>query len=137
MQFYINDCLQELLDSIYIVYLDNILIYSNFYKEHVEHVHQVLLKLRQFGLTCKLSKCEFSVKKIFFLSYEISSEGVSIDPKHITTIAEWQPPASVYNIQVFLGFANSYCHFIEGYSHIIVLLTNLLKTKNNPKFKWD
>ena len=86
IQSYINDCLCELLDSICIVYLDNILIYSNSYEEHMQHVRQVLLKLRQFGLICKLLKCEFSIKKISFLGYEILSEGVSIDPKCITAI---------------------------------------------------
>ena len=45
MQFYVNDCLCELLDNICIIYLDDILIYSNSYEEHVSHVHQVLTKL--------------------------------------------------------------------------------------------
>src|SRR5262245_23382320 len=98
MQFYINDYLCKLLDKVCIIYLDDILIYSNSYKECVEHVCQVLLKLHQFGLTCKLLKCEFSVKKISFLGYEISSEGVSMDPKHGTAIAEWQPPASMHDV---------------------------------------
>ena len=98
MQSYINNCLHELLDSICIVYLDNILIYSNSYEKHVQHVCQVLLKLHQFRLICKLSKCEFSVKKISFLDYEISLEGVSMDSKCITAIAEWQPSTSVHDI---------------------------------------
>ena len=134
MQFYGNDCLCKLLDNMYIIYLDDILIYSNFYKEHVSHVHQVLLKLQEFRLTCKLLKCEFSVKKISFLDYEILLEGVSIDSKRITAIAEWQPPVSVHDICVSLSFANFYCRFIKGYLHIIAPLTNLLKTKNNTKF---
>jgi len=71
-----------------IVYLDDILTYSNTHKEHMSYVYQVLLQLQQFGLTYKLSKYEFSIKKISFLGYEISLEGVSIDSKRITAIVE-------------------------------------------------
>ena len=59
-----------------------------------------------------------------------------MDPKHVTAIAEWQAPNSVHDVCIFLGFANFYPHFIEGCSYVITPLTDLLKTKNNPKFQW-
>jgi len=59
-----------------------------------------------------------------------------MDPKRVSAIAEWQAPNSVHDIHVFLGFANFYHRFIKGYSRVIAPLTNLLKTKNNPKFQW-
>src|SRR5262245_28130281 len=60
-----------------------------------------------------------------------------MDPERITAITEWQPPTSVHDVRVFLGFANFYRHFIEGYSRVVMPITSLLKTKGNPKFNWD
>jgi len=58
-----------------------------------------------------------------------------MDPEHISTITEWPVSEFVHNVQVFLGLTNYYRHFIEGYSHIILPLTNLLQ-KNHP-FEWS
>ena len=135
MQSYVNDCLQEYLDIFCITFVDDILIYLNSYAKHVQHICKVLLKLQQFGLSCKLSKCQFTVKKISFLGYQISVDGIAMDPKRITAITEWQVPSLVHDVRVFLGFANFYHYFIEGYSHMVTLITSLLKIKGDLKFK--
>ena len=58
-----------------------------------------------------------------------------MDPKYISIITEWPVPESIHNVQVFLDLANYYQCFIEGYSHIVLPLTNLL-WKDHP-FKWS
>jgi len=60
------------------------------------------------------------------LGYIVSSEGISMDLERISTITEWLVPESVYDVQVFLSLVNYYQRFIEGYSCIVLPLTNLL-----------
>ena len=108
-QSYANNCLHEFLDVFCIVYIDDILIYSRTLEEHKAHVKQVLSRLHEYGLTCKLSKCEFHATSTSFLGFIISPDGVSMEPDHVSAITEWPTPTSVHNIQIFLGFANFYC----------------------------
>ena len=127
MQAYANDCLRDYLDLFCIVYLDDILIYSNTLEEHISHVRQVLTRLREFGLSCKLEKCEFHTSTLSFLGFVISPSGISMDPDRIAAIVEWPAPESAHDIQVFLGFANFYRRFVDGFSRVISPITILLR----------
>jgi hypothetical protein len=82
-QTYVNEVLTGLLDIICITFLDNICIYSDLIEKYEEHVRQILDRLRIYGLYCKLSKCEFSMKKITFFKYIIGVAGVSMDPRKV------------------------------------------------------
>lgn len=139
-QALMNETLAGLLDTICVVYLDDILVFSKNPAEHKRHVGMVLERLRAHGLYAKLSKCEFNVAEVDFLGYVISANGVAMEKDRITSISEWPEPASVKEVQVFLGFANFYRRFIEGYSRIVHPITNLLKTTQNATkpggFKW-
>jgi hypothetical protein len=132
-QAYANDCLHEFLDIFCVVYLDDVLIFSNTLKEHIHHVKKVLSRLREYGLTCKLSKCEFHVTSVSFLGFIISPDGISMEPDQVLAVTEWPVPTSVHDIQIFLGFANFYRRFIEGYSHITAPISSLLR--KNQQFK--
>jgi hypothetical protein len=134
-QAYANDCLREFLDIFCIVYLDDVLIFSDTLEEHVAHVKQVLSRLREYGLTCKLSKCEFHVTSVSFLGFIISPDGISMEPDRVTAITEWPTPTSVQDVQIFLGFANFYRRFIEGYSRITSPISALLRKDQN--FYWS
>ena len=134
-QSYINDIIRDCLDRFAVAYMDDILIYSNSLSEHILHVRTVLQKLLSTSLYAKLEKCEFHVQKVSFLGFVISSEGISMDPKRIRTVAEWPIPESVLDIQVFLGFSNFYRRLIEGYSHVVPPITRLLR-KGQP-FVWS
>jgi hypothetical protein len=126
-QTYINEVLREYLDIFCVAYLDDILIYSDSEEEHVEHVRKVLKRLQDNGLFVNLEKCQFHVEEISFLGFIISSRGISMETSRITAIVEWPVPICVRDIQVFLGFANFYRRFVEGYSRIVVPVTSLLK----------
>src|SRR5205814_1755364 len=133
-QSYINEVLRTYLDEFCVAYIDDILIYSRTLEERIEHVRKILKKLLEHGLYVKLEKCQFHVQEIEFLGYVLSPEGVSISKERIAMIVEWPVPASMHDIQVFLGFANFYRRFIEGYSRVVLPLTALLR--KNVKFKW-
>jgi hypothetical protein len=134
-QAYANDCLREFLDVFCIVYLDDVLIFSDTLEEHVGHVKKVLSLLREYGLTCKLSKCEFHVSSVSFLGFIISPDGISMEPDRVMAITEWPILISAHDVQIFLGFANFYRRFIEGYSRITAPISSLLR--KNQRFEWS
>jgi hypothetical protein len=130
-----NEVLREYLDNSVIVYLDDILIFSNTREEHVNHVKSVLSKLRHNRLWAKAEKCKFFQTSVDFLGYIVSTDGISMDPSKVKSILDWPAPKSVKDIQVFLGFANFYRRFIKNYSKITAPLTKLLR--KNTKFQWN
>ena len=87
-QSYIHKALGTLVDTICVVYLDDILIYSNDEDKHVEHVKQVLRQLRAWGLYAKLLKYIFYTKNVKFLGFIITPRGIIIDPTYIKAIKE-------------------------------------------------
>ena len=114
-QSYIYKALGTLVDTIYIVYLDNILIYLNNKDKHVKHVKQILQQLRAQGLYTKLLKYIFYTKNVKFLGLIITLGGIIIDPNRVKAIKEQPKPKSYKDIQVFLSFANFYTRFIQNY----------------------
>ncbi len=135
-QQYINEALAGLVDVICVVYLDDILIYSERPEEHTGHVRQVLERLQQYNLFVNLKKCDFNTEVVEFLGYIITPDGIAMEPARIQTIRDWPKPTSVHDIQVFLGFANFYRRFIRNYSRITAPITNLLR-KKDEKFMFD
>ena len=80
------------------------------------------------------SKCEFWLKEVGFLRYVISREGIAVDPTKVGSVTEWLSPTSVGEIRSFLGLTGYYQRFIENFSKIAKLMTELLK--KDTKFKW-
>jgi hypothetical protein len=147
-QAYIHKALGHLVDSICIVYLDDILIYSKDEKEHEKHVKIVLQRLRDYALYAKLSKCTFHTKEVEFLGFVVNINGVTMDANRVRSIREWPAPATHREVEVFLSFANFYRRFIWNYSALARPLNRMLvggevdKTKKKNKvirglFKWD
>ena len=132
-QSYINQALIGLVDTICVIYLDDILIYSKTVEEHHHAVRQVLDRLRQFKLYCNLKKCEFDTDRVDFLGFQVSTEGVGMEPSRVRSIKEWPEPKTFRELQVFLGFANFYRRFILQYSKVVAPLTNMLKGMQEGK----
>ena len=123
----INNTLREYLDNFVVAYLDDVLIFSRTYEEHVQHVKKVLKKLQEAELPIKLSKCEFHKHQVKFLGYVVSSEGLGPDPDKIKSVQDWPEPSNVKDVQGFVGLANFYRRFIEGFSKVAAPLTALTK----------
>ena len=81
-----NEALEDLLDNIYMVYLNDILVYSSEPQEHDQHMHLILERLKAYRLYVKLSKCEFDKEQVDFLGYVISTFSVSIESDQIANI---------------------------------------------------
>ena len=107
-QAYINQALAEKLDVFCIVYLDDILIYTqDIGSKHVEAVKWVLDKLRQHSLFINLQKCRFGTDKVHFLGYVIAPTGVSMEEDRIQSVKNWPELKSVREIQVFVSAEGS------------------------------
>ncbi|KAK3505614.1 hypothetical protein QTP70_004681, partial [Hemibagrus guttatus] len=130
-QDFIHEVLREFLHRCVLVYIDDILIYSRSLAEHRQHVAEVLGRLREFQLFLKAEKCSFHQPSVQFLGYNISNNGIQMDEGKVTAVRDWPAPATVKELQRFLGFANFYRRFISNYSSIADPLTNLLR--NKPK----
>ena len=111
------------------MYLDDILIYTEDDGDgHVAAVRWVLEQLRKFSLYANLKKCRFHQDEVRFLGYVVSSKGIRMEDKRIKAVKQWPEPQSVWDNQVFLGFAKFYRWFIQGFSRIAAPLTSMLKT---------
>jgi hypothetical protein len=133
-QYYVNDVFRDYLDDFMSAYLDDLLIYSKDLKEHKKHVRQVLQRLEENQLYLKGSKCQFHQTEISFLGYIISEAGISMDSAKVEAVTSWPIPASVLDVQIFLGLANFYRRFIKNFSKIISPITRLLK--KDVQFSW-
>jgi Reverse transcriptase (RNA-dependent DNA polymerase) len=130
-QCFMNEIFADLLDVCVVVYLDNILIYSNDPSSHQDRVKEVLRRLRQHNVFAREDKCEFHRTSVEFLRYNLSPEGLTMSDEKVKAIQDWPEPRKVRDIQSFLGFANFYRHFIHDYSRITVPLTRLTR-KGTP-----
>ncbi|KAI0992805.1 hypothetical protein K3495_g15379 [Podosphaera aphanis] len=133
-QNYINDTLKGYLDEFCTAYIDDILIFSETFEEHQEHVKKVLARILAAGLQIDIKKCEFHVQSIKFLGLIITTDGIKMDPTKLQIIKDWPRPKNVKEIQRFIGFANFYRRFINKFSSLVSPLTNLMK-KGSP-FDW-
>ncbi|BAS93193.1 Os05g0296332 [Oryza sativa Japonica Group] len=130
-----NKVFMEYLDKFVVVFIDDILIYSQTEEDHQHHLRLVLGKLREHQLYAKLSKCEFWLSEVKFLGHVISAKGVAVDPETVTAVTEWKQPKTVTQIRSFLGLAGYYRRFIENFSKIARPMTQLLKKEE--KFVWS
>ena len=135
-QAMMNDILGDLIAEGHVmVYLDDILIYSNDRKQHREITRRVLQRLRDNDLFAKAEKCFFERDSIEYLGMIISKGHVAMDPKKVSGVTEWPVPIKVKQVQAFLGFANFYRRFIKDFAKIAKPLTEL--TKKDKPWAWS
>jgi transposase InsO family protein len=135
-QTMIQDILRDLIDMGVVAYIDDILVYAATVEEHDRLVGDVLSRLQEHGLAADIAKCQFGSRSIEFLGYVLSEKGVSMAQDKVKQVLEWEEPKNVKDVQSFLGFANFYRRFIEGFSRVCKPLTDQLK--EGGKFcKWD
>ena len=126
-----NDVFADMLHICVIVYLYDILIYSDNITKHKKHVQEVLCQLCANGLFSQADKCEFHVTSCEYLSYMLSPKGLTMASYKVQIIQDWPEPRKIKDIQSFLSFANFYRRFIHGYSRITVPLMHLTR-KGTP-----
>ena len=113
-----HDCLGDLNMNWCIVYLDDIIIFSDTKEEHLKRLQAVFQKLAAAGLKLKPSKCHFFKEEIEYLGDVVSGKGISNNPKKVEAVTKWPTPQTVYDVRSFLGFVGYYRRFIKNFSKI-------------------
>ena len=117
------------------VYIDDILVCSKSFEEHLQHLQQIFERLRKAGLTLKPKKCSFLQSQVIYLGHVISSDGISPDPSKIQRVRDYPIPTDVKKVRQFLGLASYYRRFIPGFAKIANPLHAL--TKKGEVFQWS
>jgi len=116
-----------------LVYIDDILIYSNSFEEHLKHTEEVFQILLRNGLRLKPGKCSMVKAEILFLGHIIDANGIRPDPKKVEAIKNYPIPKNVDQLRSSLGLLGYYRKFIRNYGEKAHPLTELTKKSN----KWD
>ncbi|KAL0152021.1 hypothetical protein M9458_052666 [Cirrhinus mrigala] len=135
-QAFVNEVFRDMLNRWVIVYIDDILIFSNSYAEHIQHVRSVLQRLIEHQLYAKEEKCQFHQESIAFLGYIISPEGVAMDDTKVNAVRNWPRPKTLKELQRFLGFSNFYRRFIRNFSTVAAPLKSMIK-KGDARLTWS
>lgn len=117
-----------------LVYIDDIIIYSENFNDHLKDINEVFTKLDSFGWKLKLKKCKFAQTKVEYLGHVLSEGQVTVLPKNIEKLKNMKRPTNIKETQAFLGAINYYRRFIQGLTYITEPLLENLRDKST--FKW-
>ena len=122
-----DNVLRDFIGKICLVYLDDIIIFSENMVEHLEHVRLIAECLREHNLKVKLSKCRFAQDHVEYLSHIIGNGTIKPNPAKIEAVANFKRPTNVKTTQGFLGLVSYYRKFIKNCTKICSPLINLTK----------
>ncbi len=130
-----NSVLAGLIYRCCAVYLDDIVVASPTFKQHLDDLREVLSRLKSAGLTIKLAKCQFCRKDLTFLGYRVCPSGILPDQDKMKAVMDFKTPVNVKQVRQFLGLSGYYRRFIQDYARHAEPLFAL--TKNDAPFVWD
>ena len=113
-----ENCLGDMNMQSCLINLDDIVVFSQTFEEHVERLEKFFQRLIEAGLKLSLAKCHLCQDKLKYLGHVVSADGISIDPAKIQCVKEWPVPQSQEQLQSFLGFVGYYRRFIKDFSKI-------------------
>ncbi|GET63396.1 hypothetical protein GLOIN_2v1765994 [Rhizophagus irregularis DAOM 181602=DAOM 197198] len=126
--------LKEYLNEFVIVYIDDIMIYSENFEDHLKHIKLVLEKLKEASLILKLKKCIFGKTEIEFLGHVVGKNGLKPSPGKVEKIQKLTAPINIKGVRSILGLCTYYRKFIKDFSKIVKPITSLLR--KDEKFEW-
>ena len=118
-----------------VVYIDDILIYSETEEEHIELVRWVLQKLAGNNLCINIDQCLFHVPEVEFVGLQVGKQCIQMSQKKVEDIVNWPGPRNVKEVQRFIRFSNFYCRFIQGFSSLTLQIQVL--THNRVMWNWE
>lgn len=126
--------LSNLIGKCCYAYLDDIIVFSTTFEDHMTHLREVFGRLAKFGFYLKLEKCELAQQEVSLLGHRLANGKIHCDPKHLATIRKWPIPTNKKQLQRFLGFINYINSHLPDLSRITAALTELT---GNVEWRWD
>ena len=134
-QAMINELLRDLINTGKVaVFIDDVIVGMESEEGHDELVAEVIKRLEENDLYVEPEKCKWKVKEVGFLGVVIGPEGIKMEEEKVKDVLEWPMPKSVKDVQKFLGLANYYHQFIEGFATVVRPLHDLVK--KDKKWEW-
>ena len=112
-------------------YINDVIVYSRTWQEHLDHMKAVLSKIQQSGLTLKRKKCQFAMPECVYLGHSVGSGRVCPEDVKVEAIGNFEQPTTKTQVHSFLGLTGYYRRFIPEYSAVAAPLTDLIR-KNQP-----
>ena len=117
-----------------LVYLDDVLIFSRTFDEHLKHLEEVFTRFQGSGLKLNPAKCSLARDHVRFLGHVVSKHGIQPDPKNVESVRDWPTPHTPTEVRAFLGLCSYYRKFIRDFAHHAAPLHAL--TEKNAPFQW-
>ena len=118
-------------------YLDDLIIYSNTWEDHLKHVRVILQRLREAGLTVKPTKCQFGMERCVYLGHVVGGGTVQPEASKVETVRQFQVPETKKQVRAFLGLTGYYRKFIPNYARIAASLTDLTRKSASNNVCWN
>ena len=118
-------------------YLDDLVIFSSSWEEHLDHLRKVLKHLQEAGLTAKPSKCQFAMKQCVYLGHIVGSGIIRPESIKLEAVHKFPVPETKKQARTFLGLTGYYRCLIPEYSSIAALLTDLTKKATPNQVVWS
>jgi hypothetical protein len=115
-------------------FLDDLVVYSSSYTEHLEHLKEIFVRLEKAGFTLNHDKLHLAQEEISFLGHSVSAQGIKVLGERVEAIRDFPPPKNLKALRRFLGMVGFYARFIDRFSQVAEPL-HWLKRKN-VKFVW-
>ena len=128
-----QNCLGKLNLTYCLIYLDDVIVFSDMPDEHLQRMRVVFDYLREHGLKLKPSKCEVFKSEINYLAHHVSWKGVLPSKKNLESIAQCPPPDTYTKVKSFMGLVGHYRCFIKGFAKIAAPLYDLTSGDNKDK----
>jgi len=130
----INMVLSAVLGRHTVAYLDDVVVHSSSFEEHLEHLTETLHLLNKAGFRLNREKCEFATREFKFLGFKVTPEGILPDPDKVIAINNMPAPRTVKEVRRFLGCSGYFRKHIPNYAALAAPLTRL--TRKDAKFVW-
>jgi len=134
---------QRLMDSVIrglsefsAAYLDDLVIFSKTWEDHLRHIELVLRRLCDAGLTAKPGKCQFGMTKCTYLGHVVGSGCITPEESKVQAVKDFPKPTTKRQVRAFLGLTGYYRRFIPGYASLATPLTDLTRKTAPNQVHW-
>ena len=133
-QRFMENCLGDLRDTVCVPYLDDIIVFSATFEEHIEHIRKVLRRLREHEVKLKPQKCKLFKREVVFLGRVVSENGHKLDPSSVGPVLRLKEsnPKTVNEVRKLMGFLNYHRRYIKDFSRIAKPIYDLVKSPDLP-----